>query len=201
MFRKKSLQLFAVAFLVATSSCALHWTKSEKAIINSDSDVLHVYTVNEPDEEKVLRTVCKDFTPAMLKSQEYSTLAEKLVATVTSPEQDGVGIAGPQVGISRRVVAVMRYDKDDKPFEVFPNIRITTFYGEKIPGPEGCLSVPGRRGDVLRYQDIVISYTDPVSLRDTSERVQGYTAVIFQHECDHLDGIVYTDYLSEGDSL
>ena len=62
------------------------------------------------------------------------------------------------------------------------------------PGPEGCLSIPGRGGNVLRYRDIDIIYTSLNSLRDTVETVTGYTAVIFQHECDHLDGVLYIDY-------
>ncbi len=56
--------------------------------------------------------------------------------------------------------------------------------------------MPGRRGEVLRYRDIDIRYTSPKTLTDTLERIQGFTAVIFQHECDHLDGILYTDKLS-----
>ena len=53
------------------------------------------------------------------------------------------------------------------------------------------------RGEVLRYNDIDISYISPKTLRDTSETISGFTAVIFQHECDHLDGILYTDYLDD----
>ena len=69
-------------------------------------------------------------------------------------------------------------------------------------GPEGCLSVPDRRGNVLRSQQIVIEYADLASLshscddipmaRDT---VSGFTAVIFQHEIDHLEGVLYIDRL------
>lgn len=67
--------------------------------------------------------------------------------------------------------------------------------GEKVPGPEGCLSVPGKRGDVCRYRDIDIVYSlADGTARDTLETVKGFTAVIFQHECDHLDGVLYTDY-------
>ena len=125
--------------------------------------------------------------------------AEKAVikglVTVTSPEQDGVGIAGPQVGIGRRIVAVQRFDKEGEPFEVYPNIRVTAKRGSPEPGPEGCLSVPGRRGDVLRWQDIDIAYTSPRTGRDTTETVKGFTAVIFQHETDHLDGVLYIDKL------
>ncbi len=173
------------------------WSADEMALINNDEPVMRVLTVQNTVDSLVLRTPCADINADMVASEEYSRLASKMIATVTSPEQDGVGIAGPQVGISRRIVAVMRYDKEGKPFEVFPNVRISAFHGDKVSGPEGCLSVPGRRGEVARYRDVEISYIDPQTLCDTSERVTGYTAVIFQHECDHLDGVIYTDKLVE----
>jgi peptide deformylase len=120
-----------------------------------------------------------------------------MIATVTHPSQDGVGIAAPQVGINRRVVAVQRFDKEGEPFEVYPNIRIVWASESLESGPEGCLSVPDRRGEVMRSQEIVIEYADVTRLdcpehmvRDT---VKGFTAVIFQHEVDHLDGILYID--------
>ena len=92
---------------------------------------------------------------------------------------------------------MQRFDKDGEPFEVYPNIRIIARRGEKQVGPEGCLSIPGKRGEVARYRDIDISYTSVKTLSDTTETVTGCTAVIFQHECDHLDGILYTDHLTE----
>lgn len=66
---------------------------------------------------------------------------------------------------------------------------------EKKVGFEGCLSIPGKRGEVARYRDIDITYTSVRTLRRHHRKLQGFTAVIFQHECDHLDGILYTDYL------
>ena len=60
-------------------------------------------------------------------------------------------------------------------------------------GPEGCLSIPDIAGDVERSQQIVIRYTDPETLSEVRDTVDGYTAVIFQHETDHLDGILFTD--------
>ena len=65
--------------------------------------------------------------------------------------------------------------------------------GEIVTGPEGCLSVPGLRGLVKRHSKIGISYTDLASKERVAEEVEGFTAVIFQHECDHLDGILYID--------
>ena len=205
------------------------WSKGELKIINEAVAPMRVLTVDNPADSAILRTPCTDLTPEMLTSPEYARLAELMVATVTDPSEDGVGIAGPQVGISRRIVAVQRFDKPGEPFEVYPNIRIIATRGDLYPGPEGCLSVPGRRGTVLRSRDIDIRYTlvpataangapaagtpsastspagtssagssqagTPLALRDTVERIQGFTAVIFQHECDHLDGILYIDKL------
>lgn len=65
-----------------------------------------VLTINDLKDSLTLRSQCQEIPIEALQSEEYLTLARKMVSTVTSPEQDGVGIAGPQVGISRRVVAV-----------------------------------------------------------------------------------------------
>ena len=170
------------------------WSASEKAVINGEG-VMRVLTIEDESDSLFLRTPCKELTAREIRSAEYTTLAERMLVTVTSPEQDGVGIAGPQVGIGRRIVAVQRFDKEGEPFEVYPNIRITAKRGSPEPGPEGCLSVPGRRGDVLRWQDIDIAYSSPHTGRDTTETVKGFTAVIFQHETDHLDGVLYIDKL------
>lgn len=185
-----------VALLAFSCSDGENWNSREKEIIGSADPVSHVmkvFTIADREDSLILRSRCGMLSAAMLESAEYSALAEGMLCTVTSPEQDGVGIAGPQVGILRRIVAVQRFDKEDKPFEVYPNIRITAFNGETALGPEGCLSVPDHRGQVLRFRDIDITYTSLNTLQDTTERIQGFTAVIFQHECDHLDGILYTD--------
>lgn len=189
--------ILAAALMVAVVACQNGgtWSKAEKELICGEGATMRVLTIYDKADSLVLRTECAEISAEELKTNEYKLLADKMVATVTSPEQDGVGIAGPQVGISRRVVAVQRFDKDGEPFEVYPNIRITCHRGEKALGPEGCLSIPGKRGNVERYQDIDINYTSPKTLRDTTESIKGFTAVIFQHECDHLDGILYTDYL------
>ncbi len=194
---KKLINNLAVTALMAAAAACQNGglTKSEKELILGQGETMRVLTVDDEADSLVLRTKCNTLDDKALKSDEYAALAQKMIATVTSPEQDGVGIAGPQVGITRRVVAVKRYDKEGEPFEVYPNIRITSRRGEKQEGPEGCLSIPGRRGNVERYQDIDICYTSLKTLKDTTESIQGYTAVIFQHECDHLDGILYTDYL------
>ncbi len=185
------IPVFAMAAMVSCSRSG--WTAEESRLILDGDGLMRVLTVNDPADSAVLRCKSVDMDLKDLQAPEYQALARRMVATVTDPSQDGVGIAGPQVGVLRRVVAVQRFDKEGEPFEVYPNIRIIAFRGEQEPGREGCLSVPGRRGEVLRWKDIDIAYTSPETLQDTVETVQGFTAVIFQHECDHLDGVLYTD--------
>ena len=185
------IPVLAMAAMVSCSRSG--WTAEESRLILDGDGLMRVLTVNDPADSAVLRCKSVDMDLKDLQAPEYQALARRMVATVTDPSQDGVGIAGPQVGVLRRVVAVQRFDKEGEPFEVYPNIRIIAFRGEQEPGREGCLSVPGRRGEVLRWKDIDIAYTSPETLQDTVETVQGFTAVIFQHECDHLDGVLYTD--------
>ena len=193
----KCKALLIVLTVLLLAGCRGGWTAAERDLIESQPDVMRVFTVDDDADLKILRTTCRDFSARELADPLYAELASKLIATVTSPEQDGVGIAGPQIGLSRNVIAVQRFDKEGNPFEVYPNIRITAFRGEPEPGPEGCLSVPGRRGKVLRWRDIDICYTSPETGQEVSERVEGFTAVIFQHETDHLQGILYTDKLEQ----
>jgi len=171
------------------------WKHSEVELIDDSLEVMRVLTVVSPDDLKILRKESAYLGPADILSDRYDTLAARLISTVTSPDQGGVGIAGVQVGINRRIIAVQRFDKEGEPFEVYPNIEIIAHRGGKKCGAEGCLSVPGQRGNVPRWQDIDIKYVSPVSLKDTVETVQGFTAVIFQHETDHLEGTLYTDHL------
>ncbi len=168
-------------------------TAEELRLIMDSDSVMRVLVVDSPEDSLVLRQECTDFSDEDLRSDAYMTLAEKMVATVTDPSQDGVGIAGPQVGLNRRIIAVQRFDKEDAPFEVYANIQIDSLVGETVQSSEGCLSIPGYRGYVPRSASAVVTYKDPYSLMPVTEYVDGYTAIIFQHEVDHLSGILYTD--------
>lgn len=207
------LGLLLIMTIGAPSCCSPSEGFSEKelALIESTDSIMRVLTVEDSLDNAVLRAPSKDFSIEALRSETFAELERLMVATVTHPSQDGVGIAGPQVGLNRRVVAVQRFDKGiagtdgemEYPFEVYPNIRIIWASESLSAGPEGCLSVPGRRGDVLRSQEIVVEYADMTSIRDTScedipmirDTVRGFTAVIFQHEIDHLEGVLYIDRL------
>ena len=178
------------------------FSSGELELLNGTDSIMRVLTIQDSIDLAVLRAVSCDFSAKELMSEQFTKLGRRMVATVTHPSQDGVGIAGPQVGLNRRIVAVQRFDKTEEPFEVYANVRIVWLSDSLTYGPEGCLSVPDRRGNVLRSQQIVIEYADLASLshscddipmaRDT---VSGFTAVIFQHEIDHLEGVLYIDRL------
>ncbi len=196
----RRMALFCAA-LVALVSCApaarLTMTKAEAALINESSDVMRILTVDDDADLAVLRHSSTNFNVVDLNTAEYAALARKLVKTLESTD-GGVGLAAPQVGINRRVVAVQRVDKEGEPIEVYANIFIEDMRGEPEAGPEGCLSVPDRRSDVMRYQEITIRYTDVNSdrldqPREIREDVSGFAAVIFQHEVDHLEGVLFID--------
>ena len=178
------------------------FSSGELELLNGTDSIMRVLTIQDSIDLAVLRAVSCDFSAKELMSEQFTKLGRRMVATVTHPSQDGVGIAGPQVGLNRRIVAVQRFDKEGEPFEVYANVRIVWLSDSLAYGPEGCLSVPDRRENVLRSQQIVIEYADLASLshscddipmaRDT---VSGFTAVIFQHEIDHLEGVLYIDRL------
>jgi peptide deformylase len=114
----------------------------------------------------------------------------------TMREYDGVGLAAPQIGVNLRVVifgvdANPRYpDAEAVPETVLINPFITPFGGDMEEDWEGCLSVPGMRGVVPRFKSIRYQGMDEHG--SAIDRVaSGFHARVVQHECDHLDGILY----------
>lgn len=123
------------------------------------------------------------------------------------PEAGGVAVAAPQVGVTRRLIVVryMANEEDDdaeEPEEVtyqLVNPEIVRGYGNQV-GLEGCLSIPGWVGEVSRFENITVKAID---MENTPVRIkaQGYLARVFQHEIDHLDGILFTDRVEDRDTL
>lgn len=163
-----------------------------KLIGKSGDGSMRLCLVGNYADSLILRGKAKELTEHQINSEKLKTLAERMLATVTAPENDGVGIAAPQVGLPYRLVIVQRFDKQGEPFELFINPRITSYIGDLSEGREGCLSIPGYWGLVKRAVTVCISYTTPEG-EQRDEKIEGFTAIIFQHEIDHLDGILYTD--------
>ena len=214
LFCLKVMSIYALStcFTSCATSGGYDLTPEEKALINSADSIMRVLTIESEEDMAVLRDTSTDLSASSLMSDEFRRLSGLMISTVTHPSQDGVGIAAPQVGLNRRVIAVQRFDKaadslGNHPFEIYANIRLISASDSLAPGPEGCLSVPGRHGEVLRSQSVVIEYADMAALEKLTmkkstetipvirETVSGFAAVIFQHEIDHLDGILYIDRL------
>ena len=148
--KKIALALLASLFLCGCAANGGFSQKDKKIINTSTEDILHVYTIESEDETMILRAKSEDLSGRALKSRDYALLAKRMVETVSDTAVGGVGIAAPQIGINKRVVAVQRFDKEGAPFEVYPNIYILDYSEDKKKGPEGCLSVPNERYEVLR---------------------------------------------------
>lgn len=170
------------------------WSPQERAIINgANYSRMSVLSVESPTDSLTLRTPSAPLSKEELLAPEFGRLVASMIESVNNPQNEGVGIAAPQVGILRRVVVVQRLDKAAEPFEVYVNPQIISYGEELSSGSEGCLSVPNRRGEVRRSQAITITYNHPITFEPCEEHIEGFVAVIFQHEIDHLDGILYTD--------
>lgn len=199
---KRFFKLAAAVAVIGAAVCSCSskgdFTEIEKEIILGAQDtVLKVYKIDNEEDLKVLRDTSADLGVKALESGLYAALAKRMVETVTHPKVDGVGLAAPQIGINRRVVAVQRFDKEGEPFEVYPNISIIEASEELAPGPEGCLSVPNQRHEVMRHTWVTIQYYSLEQQKVVQERIEGFTAVIFQHEVDHLSGVLYIDRLQQ----
>lgn len=208
-FLEDMKRLFAIAAVAAIIvSCSRQegdFSREEVALIHGADSIMRVLTTLSEPDMAVLRSKSTDLSYKALVSDDFARLSDLMIATVTHPSQDGVGIAAPQVGLNRRVVAVQRYDKEGAPFEIYANVRIIWASDSLALGSEGCLSVPKMSGKVLRSSSVVIEYADLETLKKAEsesgrrdipivrDTVQGFTAVIFQHETDHLDGILYID--------
>ena len=148
---------------------------------------------SDEKDEAILRRKCKK-APSIDRG--LLRLVDDMLDTLY--EQEGVGLAAPQVGVSLRVI-VMHLPDEEEP-KILINPQVVKASGEMI-GDEACLSIPGYLGQISRYSDII------VKALDTNGRMVRYKASgdlfsrALQHEMDHLDGILYYDHLAEGQYL
>ncbi len=146
--------------------------------------ILHVAQLGHP----VLRRCAELVPPEEFASPSFQQLCEDLLETMD--EYDGAGLAAPQVHVSKRVVVLTLSDDVGPEFLINPTI---TVLAETTRSTwEGCLSIEGMRGLVERPDHIRVDalsrYGEPIAYE-----LQGFPAVVTQHECDHLDGVLYID--------
>ena len=171
--------------------------RKEKALIEAgnSNDTMRVLVITNSKDSLFLRKQAKDVN--FEKDEELIRyFSRRMSYTMTHPSHMGVGIAAPQVGLSRNIICVQRFSKEDTPVEVYINPKIISCSDSTQVGQEGCLSIPNQKGEVKRYSSIEVEYLD-LDGKKHIEQVTGFDAVIFQHEIDHLRGILFIDHLKD----
>ncbi len=199
--------MLSVLFLISCSglkkanenpSSSTSFTKEQtQLIMQADSMMpMRVFKTTSKSDSLLLRAKSQtvNINP---KDPVLQSFVNRLYRTVRDSMSLGVGIAAPQVGILKKIIWVQRFDKDKFPFEVYLNPKIVQYTEKKQDCKEGCLSIPNRQATTKsRAYAILIEY-DQMDGTHKTEMVEGFTAVIFQHEIDHLDGILFLDLLGE----
>ena len=146
--------------------------------------ILRVAQMGHP----VLRRVADPVDPAQIGTEAFQQFLDDMLDTLV--EYDGAGLAAPQVHVSLRV-ALIELSEERGP-EFFINPVITPLTDDRVRTYEGCLSVEGMRGAVDRPSAVHVlaldRHGDPIELE-----LHGFPAVVVQHECDHLDGVLFID--------
>ena len=154
--------------------------------------ILRIREVGDP----ILSTKCNDVD---IKNISNETLQDIEDLKETLNFTNGFGIAAPQAGINKRIV-IIQVDKEkctyndceDVPTTVMINPKWKKLSNETYTEYEGCLSVPSIRGKVERYTNIEVTYYNEKGEK-IIKNVKGFTARDIQHECDHLDGIIFLE--------
>jgi peptide deformylase len=151
--------------------------------------VLEIHKTDSPVLRKKARKVIS-FDP------KFQTLVDDMVETML--DAPGVGLAGPQVGVSQQVIVVHlpddeeEYGSDAGVLYAVANPKIIKASRKIVSGVEGCLSIPGYLGEVDRHESVVITGQDRHG-KDIRIKVKDWLARVFQHEIDHLDGQLFID--------
>jgi len=150
------------------------------------------------DESNVLRFIAKDVSKKEFGTPELKKILSDMKIAMEK-EYDGVAIAAPQIGISKRIFLVKEdaytaYNKEAKwkPL-VFINPNITKASKKLMEADEGCLSVRPLYGSTVRHANVTIEAYDVNGVK-FSFGASGLISQIFQHECDHLDGVLFIDH-------
>jgi len=168
---------------------------------NPRMTILKVARLGHP----ILRGVARELTSAEILSGPTQRLVQDMKDTMD--DYGGVGLAAPQVHESVQLV-VMEFDDGNEryeveqaqPFLVIFNPKIKVLDDEQAGYWEGCLSVPGLRGYVERPSRIQVDYLNERA-EPVSAAVEGFLATVFQHEIDHLDGVLYVDKVASPEKL
>ncbi|NDW08593.1 peptide deformylase [Dysgonomonas sp. 520] len=163
---------------------------------------MRVLLVTDEQDLKTLRKKSKNIRNEEIKDNpDLQYFIQRLTRTLD--EEMGVGIAAPQVGVNVNLFLFVRLDKPDYPVQVAINPKITGHSKEMICfEDDGCLSIPDFSGNSKRWTWVDVEYRNEKG-ELIKERLEGYsrkdnfTGIIFQHEFDHLQGVLFTDKLCD----
>ncbi len=181
---------------LSTAGQQTNWSSEQMNLIQSQASdrPMRLYLLTNRSDSVLLRTKSKRVTPNH-EDLVLKKLVDRMLATVQDSMSMGVGIAAPQVGVLKNIILVQRFDKPDFPFEAYLNPIIRQYSKKTQPCMEGCLSIPDKRGETQNRSYAILLEYDKMNGEHIIEMVEDFTAVIFQHEIDHLNGIVFLDHL------
>ena len=161
------------------------------------------------DTKKELRKNC-EVVETPLNQEDENTILEMLDYVIKSQDDEyalkynirpGVGLAAPQIGINKKMIAIYFIDENEKEVRhalVNPRIISNSTRLIAIKSGEGCLSVKeDKEGYVYRYFKITVKAYDALKKQDVTFTAKGYEAIVLQHEIDHLSGILYYDRINK----
>jgi peptide deformylase len=148
---------------------------------------LQIITIGHP----TLRMTAKKVSDEEIQTETFQTFIDDLIQTLK--DSGGVGLAAPQVNMSKRVFVMKSGFSVPLTIVINPEIKYLTKFGVKN-STEGCLSIPGRRVRVKRHKRVHLDYLNRYG-EAKSEQAKGFKAIIIQHEFDHLNGIMIVDFL------
>ena len=158
--------------------------------------VREILTVGHP----ILRQRAEEVPADEIRSDEVQGLIDDLIDTMR--HANGAGLAANQIGVARRIAVIEVADNPRYPYKpavpltVIVNPVIEPLDDELVEVNEGCLSVPDLRGSVARHVNIRVRWLDREGVPH-DEVQRGLTAGTFQHECDHLDGVLFLDRVTD----
>lgn len=200
----KIITLCILLFSLSASHTLTKMTENEIKLINNgnNNSPYRVLTIDDKQDSLFLRQKCEDIDVETIgKDENLRTFITRL--KITMQAESGIGIAAPQVGIGRNIFLFTRIDRTGEPVVVAINPKITAHSKETICFErDGCLSIPGISGNSQRYKWVEVEYYDETGKKH-KERLSGYsrqsdfTGIIFQHEYDHLQGILFIDKLCQ----
>ena len=186
-------------FLISLQLTMAFTDRELEIIHNGNTDTSYrILLTTDAIDSFTLRMKSSDInTDSIATDEDLQLLIQRL--EITMNEAGGVGIAAPQVGVLKNIFLFIRFDKQDNPVQVAINPRIINQPSETVCFEgDGCLSIPNISSNSIRFPWIEVEYWDEKG-NFHKEKLIGYsreedfTSIIFQHELDHLHGILFTD--------